>query len=221
MMRYLVSLVWTLVSVAHRATCSDAHNAIRSDTLFLSDCQYTVAHNANVTITKTSLDNVTFPVFLRQKPSLERVSATMVSIKMVVNDEDSVETPAGRLSTVGIKMKSRGAISGKRKLEDDIHCSDLHAMSLLQALETLSTTERAAYGHRTRRLVFSEDKEYRTGLWDFSKIEVSTAVNDTAVRLVSPRFLTAPWIPSLGGMFYCKLVPPSAIAAWIRGQLVR
>ena len=87
MMRYLVSLVWTLVSVAHRATCSDAHNAIRSDTSFLSDCQYTVAHNANVTITKTSLDNVTFPVFLRQKPSLERVSATMVSIKMVVNDE--------------------------------------------------------------------------------------------------------------------------------------
>jgi len=169
-------------------------------------------------------DNVTFIRFLSDKPSILDANTTATLIKIVANDEGSVDTPAGPLRTLGIKMKSRGAISAKQKLPDDVHCSDLHAMSLSHAMALLSHAERAQYGNRTLTLRFGTDKEYQTGLWDFSKIEVSPAAaamaaNETAVVLVAPRFLTADWIPGLGGMFYCKLAPPTAISEWIRVQL--
>ena len=146
----------------------------------------------------------------------------MSQIGAVSNIEGKIETGGSfSLATVGIKMKSREAVTKLLfgvVLPDVISCADLHNISLSMALSMLNSTEQAAYGKLTARLEFEPDEDYHTGLWDFSKIVVNNTQDDV-IKLRAPKFLTAPWIPRLGGMFYCKLVYPESIVEWIQSQM--
>lgn len=153
--------------------------------------------------------------FLTTKPTLQRDdSGKHVDITIVSHVEQSDTFSR----SIAVKMKSGAAVTAGN-LVDNTTCADLHAESLTIALGGLDAEERSSYRLRTKMLVFGADEVWSTGLWVAeARLNVRDDVNE--VTIVAPRFESSVGLPAgLGGMFYCRLLPPSAIRNWIRAQL--
>lgn len=190
------------------------------DATFAAACQRRVARDYEGVGVQLLIEEQSLAAngFLTTKPSLTEDSAHVhVNVTMITH----VETTLPFSHSLAIKMKSAEAIS-TGKLMDNVTCADLHTLSLETALSEMSPEERQAYGIRTKSLRFGEDAIWRTGLWvALAKLQVTDS--DKEVTVVAPRFhapvkgLPERW----GGVVYCRLLPPSAIRDWIRGQLVQ
>lgn len=137
----------------------------------------------------------------------------------------TAESTAPFNKSVAIKLKSREAIREAlnassalvRVGEDAPSCAAFHALSLRQALASMSdTAARDAYErNETTQLRFSPDQAWHTGIWvALAKIGVES--RESALWLTSPRFNASTSVPGdFGGVFYCRLVPPQAFSQWI------
>lgn len=159
--------------------------------------------------------------FLHTKAS---ISAHNSSFEVIVVTHAEFTTPFS--NTIAVKMKSREAITAALNgipQPQNVTCADLNEMSLKVGLGMLNTSERNSYGVLTKQLVFGPDKQYHTGLWDFSRIQISENVSRSSIGIVSPCFHNSNYkLPfGVGGVFYCRLLTASTIANWIRHQLNR
>jgi len=186
------------------------------DSDFATACQREVGHASkhNFSITLLQADEKTF---LTTKPSLQTDSGrTSINVTMLMHHEET----APFNHSLAIKMKSGQAIT-PGAAADDVTCASLHNVSLAAALAALDPAERQAYGRQTKILRFGSDKIWHTGLWvALARLQVQEGQHE--LTIMAPRFFASTKVPGKwGGVVYCRLVPPSAIRDWIRGQLTR
>mmetsp|Transcript_58756 Transcript_58756/g.129104 ORF Transcript_58756/g.129104 Transcript_58756/m.129104 type:complete len:222 (+) Transcript_58756:54-719(+) len=188
------------------------------DGSFAVACQLSVVSGAAVMANITNLQKGAAG-FISTKPTLQLhndSAGTYANINIVTTIEQTAPTPFSHV--LAVKMKNRMAVSSGR-LADISSCADLHAQSLAAALAELGSEERKDYGVRTKRLQFDADMLWHTGLWAVEG-RLTVAESSHEIRVVAPRFYSDFRVPfNLGGMMYCRLLPPSAIRDWIRGQL--
>ena len=157
--------------------------------------------------------------FLSVKPHIEpNAQHTLANITVLMH----VEATAPFNYSVGLKLKSTEAIrealgEDRAAASDTPSCASLHELSLRKALTMMAdTAARDAYLRgQTMQLRFATDSIWHTGMWvPFAKIAVEPL--DSELQLTAPRFSTSTQLPGdLAGDFYCRLIPPRAIAEWI------
>ncbi|XP_068245706.1 uncharacterized protein [Palaemon carinicauda] len=134
----------------------------------------------------------------------------------------SILTTTGDLaaSEIGAKFKSREAIM--QVLEplgvefgDMVTCKEVNQVAFELALNCSSDISRSRFESRGGQVTFHDDLQEATGSgWLYSHLQYNLTVND--LEVTSPTLVTSVDVSfGLGGMHYCKLLPPSRALEYI------
>lgn len=133
--------------------------------------------------------------------------------------EDSTTWSSAR--NISCKLKTQEAI--KEELNADrlfgayVQCKAVNQKAFEWAIERVSNVAKSRYEHAGKTVVFLNDREVIVGTdWIAAKMPLkqSTKSPDT-YEVRSTALVSDTWVPSVGGMHYCKLFSPAQAMEWI------
>ena len=228
MLQSVASVCVTLILATQRDYAAewqhgDFIDTVPTDVTFAEGCQRDIATPALANALDLEVFTVDSAVFLTTKPSIASNDLhTTGNVSLIMH----TERVAPFNHTVAIKMKSRDAVRralsglGEARLtpKEGETCQGLHNLALRNSLSEMVDTEaREAYlNGSTAQLQFDLDTVWHTGMYVLLSRLIVDHSQPGILSIKAPRFVTSTLLPGdVGGDFYCRLVPPSALAEWI------